>query len=331
MWSLSLGAWVAQQSTHAGAVKSGVRMPKIPFRVSPMLATLADEPFARDNWIFEQKYDGVRMLAYKEGRKVSLISRSAIDRTARYPEIAAAIGKMRPETLVLDGEIVVFDSHNISRFQLLQQGKGRPQCVVFDCLYRNGRDLRNEPLLVRRAALEESVKPSASVTLAGRLDPNGLKAFRTAARRGLEGIVAKNLDSRYIEDRSDQWLKVKVHQEDEFVIGGFTRPGGARQHFGALLLGVYVNRQLHYVGKVGTGFDETTLASLHRMLQPLVQAKSPFAADPRERGATFVAPKLVAQISYGEITEEGRLRHPVFLGLRDDESAKEVVRRTSSI
>jgi bifunctional non-homologous end joining protein LigD len=302
-------------------------MHKIPLRVSPMLATPVDEPFARDNWVFEEKYDGVRIVAYKEGRDVSLISRNAINRTARYPEIAAAVRKLGPKTLILDGEIVVFDSCNISRFQLLQQSKGHPQYVVFDCLYRNSRDLRSEPLSLRRAALEQSVKRSASLILAARLGEDGLTAFRTAARRGLEGIIAKNLDSRYVEDRSNQWLKVKVHQEDEFVIGGFTRPGGARRYFGALLLGINVDGQLHYVGKVGTGFDEKTLAWLLRKLQPLVRPKSPFASDPRERGATFVAPKLVAQISYGEITEEGKLRHPVYLGLRDDKGTNEVVRQ----
>jgi bifunctional non-homologous end joining protein LigD len=301
-------------------------MPKIPFRVSPMLATLLDKPFAQDRWVFEEKYDGVRIVAYKERSEVSLISRNAIDRTARYPDIAAAIKALRADTLVLDGEIVVFDSRKISHFQLLQQSKGRPQYVVFDCLYRNGRDLRNEPLSVRREVLEQSVKPSASLILAERLDRDGLKAFQTAAGRGLEGIIAKNLDSRYVENRSNQWLKVKVRQEDEFVIGGFTRPSGARQYFGALLLGVYTNGgQLRYVGKVGTGFDEKTLALLHRKLCALIQPKSPFSSDPRERGAAFVEPKLVAQISYGEWTEEGKLRHPVYLGLREDKNAQEVI------
>jgi bifunctional non-homologous end joining protein LigD len=301
-------------------------MRKIPFRVSPMLATPVDKPFAQDGWAFEQKYDGVRILAYKEGSKVLLISRNAIDRTARYPEIAAAVKAFRADTLALDGEIVVFDSRQISRFQLLQQGRGRPQYVVFDCLYRNGRDLRAEPLSVRREVLEQSVKPSASVILAERLSADGLKAFQKAARRGLEGVLAKNLHAHYVEGRSNQWLKVKVRQEDEFVIGGFTRPSGARQYFGALLLGVYADGgQLRYVGKVGTGFDERTLAGLYRRLHALTQPKSPFSPDPRERGAVFVEPKLVAQISYGERTEEGKLRHPVYLGLREDKSAQEVI------
>jgi len=291
-----------------------------------MLASLVGKPFNREHWVFEEKYDGVRILAYKEGRNVSLMSRNAIDRTSRYPEIATAIGKLRPETLLLDGEIVVFDSRGISRFQLLQQGRGRSQYVIFDCLYRNGQDLRNEPLSERRAALERSVKPSDSLLRGARLATDGRKAFQMASRRGLEGIIAKNLGSRYVEGRSLEWLKVKIHREDEFVIGGFTRPSGTRQHFGALLLGVYGGGDgLRYAGKVGTGFDEQTLSSLHRKLRELIQRNSPFASDPGERGATFVAPKLVAQISYSEWTEEGKLRQPVYLGLRDDKNPRDVV------
>jgi bifunctional non-homologous end joining protein LigD len=277
--------------------------------------------------VFEEKYDGVRILAYKEGSGVSLISRNAIDRTARYPEIAAAIRRLKPQTLLLDGEVVAFDAKHVSHFQLLQQGKGRPQYAVFDCLYANGHDLRKEALSLRRATLERMVKPSDLLLLSVRLAADGLKAFQIAKRRGLEGIVGKNLSSLYVEKRSTEWLKVKVHQEDEFVIGGFTQPTGSRQHFGALLLGVYSGNRLRYVGKVGTGFDDKTLASLHRKFQPLIRAKSPFASEVRERGATFLSPQLIAQVSFTEWTNDGRLRHPVFLGLRDDKKAKEVIRQ----
>jgi bifunctional non-homologous end joining protein LigD len=302
-------------------------MHKVPFRISPMLATLVDAPFAKQNWVFEEKYDGVRILAYKEGSHISLISRNAIDRTTRYPEIAAAVNKLRPQTLALDGEVVVFDSKRVSRFQMLQQGKGRPQYAIFDCLYGNGDDLRNEALSVRRGTLERLVKPSSSLLLSARLASNGLEAFAMASRRGLEGVVGKNLSSVYVQGRSKEWLKVKVHQEDEFVIGGFTEPTGSRHHFGALLLGVYSQGQLRYVGKVGTGFDEETLASLHRKFKGLIREKSPFSSEVRERAVTFLAPRLVAQISFAEWTKDGRLRHPVYLGLRDDKSAKEVVRQ----
>jgi bifunctional non-homologous end joining protein LigD len=292
-----------------------------------MLATLVDAPFDRPNWIFEEKYDGVRMLAYKEGPHVSLISRNAIDRTARYPEIAAAIQKLKPKTLCIDGEIVVFDAKNISRFQLLQQGKGRPQYAVFDCLYTDEDDLRKKALSLRRTALERIVKSSARLRLSTILSDDGLKAFQIASKRGLEGVVCKNLASIYVEKRSKEWLKVKVHQEDEFVIGGFTKPAGSRQYFGALLLGVYSRNKLLYAGKVGTGFDTEILASLHRKFQPLVRSTSPFASVVRERDATFLVPKLVAQLSFTEWTKDGKLRHPVYLGLRDDKKPAEVTRK----
>src|ERR1700736_1376027 len=152
-------------------------MNTVPFRVSPMLATVVDAPFTRPNWVFEEKYDGVRMIAYKEGSRVTLISRNAIDRTARYPEIAAAIQKLKAKTLCIDGEIVIFNSKNVSSFQLLQQQKGRPQYAVFDCLYADGADLRNKALSSRRAALERYVKPAAQIILSARLADDGLEAF----------------------------------------------------------------------------------------------------------------------------------------------------------
>lgn len=304
-------------------------MNKIPFRASPMLATLVEAPFARPNWIFEEKYDGVRMLAYKEGARVSLISRNAIDRTARYPEIAAAVQKLKPKTLCIDGEIVVFDATKVSRFQLLQQGKGVPNYAVFDCLYAEGDDLRKKALSTRREALERFVKPSALLLLSAILSPDGLKAFQIASKRGFEGVVCKNLAAAYVEKRSREWLKVKVHQEDEFVIGGFTKPTGSRQYFGALLLGVYFKNQLRYVGKVGTGFNTETLASLHRKFRPLIRRESPFSQVVRERDTTFLAPRLVAQLSFTEWTKEGKLRHPVYLGLRDDKKPRDVTWKES--
>ena len=289
-----------------------------------MLATLVDAPFAEPGWIYEEKYDGVRILAYKESSDVSLISRNAIDRTARYPGIASAVRKLKSQTLALDGEVVVFDSRNVSRFQLLQQGKGHPRYAVFDCLYADGEDLRQAPLSKRRERLERSLQPCRSLLLSERVASDGIKAFEIAAQRGLEGIVGKNLSSRYVEKRSREWLKVKLNQQEEFVIGGFTEPTGARHHFGALLLGAYSGGRLHYAGKVGTGFNEEILRSLHTKLSRLVRSKSPFSSEVRERGATFVSPRLVAQISFTERTKDGKLRHPVYLGLRDDKSAREV-------
>ncbi len=216
-----------------------------------MLATLVDAPFNKPNWIYEEKYDGVRMLAYKEGSRVSLISRNAIDRTERYPKIAEAIAKLKADTLALDGEIVIFDADKVSRFQFLQKGDGSPVFALFDCLYRNGEDLRKDPFSERRGALEKSVRPSARLILSARLDANGIKAFEIAKKKGFEGLIAKDLASKYVSGRSPSWLKVKVRKEDEFVIGGFTKPSGARHYFGALLLGIYTRGKLEYAGKVG--------------------------------------------------------------------------------
>jgi bifunctional non-homologous end joining protein LigD len=302
-------------------------MAKVPFRAAPMLATLVDSPFNKPGWIYEEKYDGVRMLAYKEGAKVTLISRNAIDRTARYPKIAEAIAKLKPDTLALDGEIVIFDADKVSRFQFLQKSDGRPTFAVFDCIYGDGEDLRKAPFSERRAALERSVRPSASLILSARLDADGIKAFDIAKKRDFEGLIAKDLSSKYVSGRSPAWLKVKVRKEDEFVIGGFTEPTGARHFFGALLLGIYTRGKLDYVGKVGTGFDEETLKALHKKFVGLKRESSPFDSDVREKNVTFIAPKLVAQIGYTEWTSDRKLRHPVYLGLRDDKDAKDVKRQ----
>jgi bifunctional non-homologous end joining protein LigD len=290
-----------------------------------MLATLVKEAFDKPGWVYEEKYDGDRILAYKEGDQVRLLSRNGKDRTERFAKIAAAIGALRRATLLLDGEVVVFDRKGISRFQLLQQGGGERVYAVFDCLFHDGRDLRHEPLSVRRSVLEQSIGSSRPLMRSRRLAPRGLEAFNVAKRRGYEGLVAKDLSSPYVEARSNQWLKVKVHQEDEFVICGYTQPAGSRQHFGALLLGAYDGDQLHYVGKVGTGFTKALLAALYRRFRPLVRARSALADPPREKGLVFLAPKLVAQIAFQEWTSDRKLRQPVFLGLRDDKAAREVL------
>jgi len=288
-----------------------------------MLATLVDEPFDRPGWVYEEKYDGYRILAYKEGSRVTLLSRNAKDRTDSFSAVAAAVSRLRDRTLLLDGEVVAFDRRRVSRFQLLQRGDAPHVFAVFDCLYRAGADLRREPLSARRKALEAAVARSEGLLVSRRLARNGLAAYRAARRRGFEGIVAKDAASVYEERRSGRWLKVKVHQEEEFVVAGFTPPRGSRSHIGALLLGAYEGDRLHFVGKVGAGFSEQTLASLSRLLRPLLRAKPAFAAAPREKGAQWLAPRLVAQIAFQEWTADRKLRQPVFLGLRDDKKPSE--------
>lgn len=288
-----------------------------------MLATLVRQPFDRPGWIYEEKYDGFRVLAYKEGSRVLLLSRNQKDRTETFAAIAEAVAKLPARTLLLDGEAVAFDRRGVSRFQLLQNLTTEPKYAVFDCLYINGRDLRKDTLFARRAELEQIFLKPGRIILSARLSKSGLKAYEAAKRKGFEGVVAKNAASPYREGRSADWLKFKVRQEDEFIIVGYTPPRGARQYFGALLLGAYDNSELLYVGKVGTGFDRAKLAELYRQFQPLIRSK-PAVIDPGERDVTWLAPRLVAQISYEELTNDRKLRQPVFLGLRDDKSAREV-------
>lgn len=300
---------------------------RIPFRVKPMLATLVRKPFHAPGWVYEEKYDGDRILAYKEGDRIHLLTRNDKEHTARFPQIVAAIQALRPRTLLLDGEMVIFDRKKVSRFQLLQQSKGEAVYAVFDCLYVDGKDLRKEPMAARRKALEEVMGADGkneALMISRRLADNGLKAFEVAKRRGFEGLVAKDLASPYVEKRSASWLKVKVSQEDEFVIAGFTQPTGSREYIGALLLGVHEKGQLKYVGKVGSGFNRQNLEMLFRKFKPLIRKQSPFEQSPREKDVTFLVPRLVAQVSFAEWTADRKLRQPVFLGLRDDKSAAEV-------
>jgi bifunctional non-homologous end joining protein LigD len=299
---------------------------RIPIRVRPMLALLVPKPFHRAGWVFEEKYDGIRILAYKEGPNVILLSRNDLDRTDTFADIAAAIGQLRDRTLILDGEVVALDSKGVLRFQFLQRGNNARRFAVFDCIYRNGRDLRSEPFSRRRHELEAALgEPTKQLSLSRRLAQNGLTAYNIAKRKGLEGMVAKDSDAPYEERRSRYWLKVKVHQEEEFVIGGFTAPAGARKHFGALLLGAYRGKDFIFVGKVGTGFSQQTLAELAKSFHPLVRGSAPFLELPREKNVTWLEPRLVAQIAFQEWTADQKLRQPVFLGLRDDKEPRESV------
>jgi bifunctional non-homologous end joining protein LigD len=293
-----------------------------------MLATLVKEPFQQPGWVYEEKYDGYRILAYKEGSSVTLLSRNAKDRSAHFDAIAVAVRALPHDTLLLDGEVVAFDRGAVSRFQLLQNLADKLHYAVFDCLYLDGRDLRGEALSSRRGELKrilgKPVGKQPALFASARLAADGLKAYEIAKRKGFEGVIAKDESSRYTEGRTGKWLKFKVKQEDEFIIVGYTAPAGAREHFGALLLAAHDGDALRFVGKVGTGFSQETLAKLFRKFQPLVRAKTSVVGPPRERDVTWLAPRLVAQIAYGEWTDDRKLRQPVFLGLRDDKRPAEV-------
>ena len=291
-----------------------------------MLATLASAVPKGPRWTFEEKYDGIRALAYRQKGRVRLWSRNELDLTAGFPDVAEAVAKLPGDDLVLDGELVIFDAKGVSRFQLLQRrgSGGRAAYAAFDLLERDGRSLLRRPLAERRAQLEDVLKEGDELRLSRRMGRNGAAAYATAAKKGWEGIIAKDETSTYEPGvRSRAWLKVKVRKESEFVVGGYTAPAGARQHLGALLVGLYDGVDLRYVGKVGSGYTGESLADLAKRLEPLRTAMSPFSDAPRMKDATWVRPKLVAQLAFAEWTADDKLRQPVFLGLRRDKAPRE--------
>ena len=297
--------------------------------IRPMLATLVAAPFNRPGWVNEEKYDGIRALAYRRGKRVQLFSRNLKELTTGFPEIAKAMSSLPGRDFVLDGEIVAFDSKNISRFQLLQRralGETvNPVLAIFDCLELNGKTILDSPLHERRGAVEQLLAGErGNLMLARRLSQNGCEAFKLAREKGWEGIIAKDDSSCYEPGkRSRSWLKIKCRKESEFVIGGYTAPEGHRLYFGALLVGLYDGRQLRFAGKVGTGYSAEVLAELAKKMAPLATQNSPFEPVPRESGVTWLRPSLVAQIAFAEWTQDGKLRQPAFLGLRADKNPSE--------
>jgi len=294
-----------------------------------MLASLSKEMVSGAEWVYEEKYDGIRAIAYRDGDRVRLLSRTGQDLTAGFPAIVDALRKVPDPDFVLDGELVVFDKSGVSRFQLLQRRgidrRTRTVYAVFDCLRSAGRDLLRRPLEERRARLLELVpKRVGPLMPSRRLPRNGEQALATAREKGWEGVIAKIASSPYEPGvRSRAWLKVKVRGESEFVIGGYTPPQGSRTEFGALLVGLYDGGRLRYTGKVGTGYTQDTLRDLGAKLKSLRTDESPFDPAPRVSGAIWVKPRLVAQLVYAEWTADGKLRQPAFLGLRTDKKPEE--------
>lgn len=307
-----------------------------------MLATLVDRPFSGPEWLFEVKYDGVRVLAERDGDRVRLWGRSGQDFTARYPEVVEALESLPLDRFVLDGEVVAFDAAGRTSFQRLQARMhvSRPadvavarrqvpvRAVFFDALSLDGRDLRDLPLGERKALLALALPRQGTVAYGDHVLEQGEALFAACADKGLEGIVAKRIASRYTGGRTRDWLKIKCQRRQEFVIGGYTDPQGTRPYFGALHLGVYDDQgRLAYVSKVGTGFDARTLRALWERLQPLRRRTSPFdVGAPTGRGHHWVEPRLVAEVRFTEWTEDGGLRHPAFVGLRDDKRPEECQR-----
>jgi bifunctional non-homologous end joining protein LigD len=306
--------------------------------IALMLATLTERRDFAGDWLLERKFDGERCVARKSGGEVRLESRTAKDLTRTYPEVCAAVAGQRDRDLVLDGEVVAYDGDQTS-FSRLQQRLGlrdpSPERVaaypvvfcVFDLLELGGDDLRDRPLVERRARLTETVRPSPALQLSEAWRDDSERRFGQACRAGWEGLIAKRAQAPYVPGRSTDWLKLKCAWEQEFVIGGYTDPAGSRTDFGALLVGYYEDGRLRYAGKVGTGYTAATLRDLGARLRALGTQEPPFVdARPVPPGTHWAHPELVAQIAFAEWTNEGRLRQPRFLGLRDDKRPAEAVR-----
>jgi len=306
-----------------------------PAHAGAMKAVLTDARFSDDGWIFERKLDGVRCVAIRDGGPVTLLSRNDLSLNGRYPEIAAALEAQPQQRFAVDGEVVAFDGAQTSFAKLAQRGHTHVPVFfyIFDVLWLDGQDVRALPLRTRKRLLRDALRFEARpLRFSTHRNGDGQAFFAEACRKGWEGLVAKRADSPYTDKRSKDWLKLKCEQGQELVVGGFTAPKGARTDFGALLLGYYDGDRLRYAGKVGTGFDEETLRTLGERLRALRQDTAPFAdaSSIREPTAQWVRPELVAQLGFSEWTTAGRLRHPRFLGLRDDKPAREVVREAPS-
>ncbi len=303
-----------------------------------MLATLTDRRDFGDDWLLERKFDGERCVARKAGNDVLLESRTGKDLTRTYPEVRSAVAAQESRDLILDGEVVAYVGDHTSFTRLQQRlGATRPSpeqvakypvvYCVFDLLQVDGDDLRNRPLFERRARLMRTIRSSSALQDTEAWQDDSQRRFAAACQSGWEGLIAKRADAPYVAGRSKDWLKLKCIWEQEFVIGGYTDPGGSRTDFGALLVGYYEQDSLRYAGKVGTGYTKATLHELGIRLRNLETSEPSFVdVRPIPHGAHWTRPELVAQIGFAEWTSDARLRQPRFLGLRDDKSPADVVR-----
>ncbi len=322
------------------SVRAALHDEPVPDWRAPTLATLTEKRFSDPKWIFERKFDGMRCLAFRDGDRVRLLSRNRQPLNGTYPELVDALTAQHTTRFVVDGEVVAFEGRRTS-FGRLQGRLGitnpdvaraspvRVFYYIFDLLHLDGKSTIDVPLLWRKRLLRNASDFNDPLRYTTHRVEDGIRAFRAACERGDEGVIAKLADSRYDGRRSPNWLKYKCVRDQEFVVGGYTSPKGSRIELGALLIGYHEGRDLVYAGKVGTGFDEATLHSLHERLSPLEQDAPPFTRGlVHEKGAHWVRPQLVVQIGFTEWTRDGKLRHPRYQGLRTDKDPDDVVRET---
>ncbi len=323
------------------------RKSKLPVDIKPMLATLVDEPFDDPDWVYEVKWDGYRCLASVNEQEVELISRNKKSFNDKFYPIYQALQKWSIKALI-DGEILVLNDKGISDFGSLQnwrsEADGELVFYAFDILWYDGKNLMNLPLIQRQAILNEVLPiDDDRVRMSKVFNASGIDFFNAAERMGLEGIIAKKASSLYSPDlRSKEWLKIKVHKRQEVIIAGYTRNADTSKLFSSLLLGVYENETLQYVGKVGTGFSGKLQKTMMEQFKPLVTTESPFKEipdinkpsrfrpNPPRANATWLKPELVCEVTFAEVTSDGVFRHPAFQGMRDDKKAKEVIRETET-
>src|SRR4051812_4957826 len=306
------------------------RKSALPYRLQPMLATLTDAPFDDPDWVFEDKFDGFRMVSEIRNGRVVLYSRNGKIISHSYLEVAKALEGVKVDA-VIDGELVAIGKDGVSHFQLLQSAlrhEAKLLYCAFDLMFADGEDLRAFPLIERKKRLKAILPRHKLIAFSNHRKGSGTKFFSEAELRHLEGIMAKRADSPYASGRrTADWLKVKTAHRQEVVIAGFTAPRRTRPFFGALVLAVRDDGAWRYIGHVGTGFSHQVLEELHGKLVRLQTAKSPFPGKVKdERVTTWVRPSLVAEVKFAEWTSKGELRQPVYLGLRSDKNAKDVVR-----
>lgn len=307
----------------------------------PELATLTETMPEGDEWIYEHKFDGYRIIAFVNKAQVKLLTRNNLDWTHRFPQLADELKKLNLRSTLLDGEVVVLEKKNKSSFQALQNLLNTEDAVknlhyyLFDMPAHENKDLADLPLIERKKQLKNILKPrTPHIHYTEHEEGNAEKLLQTACKKGWEGLIAKNKNSLYQQTRTRDWLKLKCQQRQEFIVIGYTEPGGSRHYFGSLLLAQHdKNQKLIYAGHVGTGFNQQSLKNLYEKLKPLKQSTMPLAkkpADPLARKVHWVKPKLIVEVQFTEWTDEGILRHPSYQGLRMDKSTREVFKEMPS-